>query len=82
MVKKIVCVLLTACVAVTYTGCSVKTPSVGIQNTSSLQNNTAVDDTSGENQTAKLDADKMFSESDRDNEYTGGYEITLSDDKI
>ena len=82
MVKKIVCVLLTACVAVTYTGCSVKTPSVGIQNTSSLQNNTAVDNTSGENQTAKLDADKMFSESDRDNEYTGGYQITLSDGKI
>ena len=82
MVKKIVCVLLTACVAVTYTGCSAKTPSTGIQNTSSLQNNTAVDDTSGENQTAKLDADKMFSESDRDNEYTGGYQITLSDGKI
>ena len=73
MVKRIVCVLLTACVAVTYTGCSAKTPSIGIQNTSSLQDNTVVDNTSGENQTAKLDADKMFSESDRDNEYTGGY---------
>ncbi len=81
MIKKIACILLTACVAVTYTGCTVKTPSAGIQNTSSLQTDISVD-TPAENQTAKLEAEKMFSDSDRDAQYTGGYEIVLSDSKI
>lgn len=81
MIKKIACILLTACVAVTYTGCTVKTPSAGIQNTSSLQTDISVD-TPAENQTAKLEAEKMFSDSDRNAQYTGGYEIVLSDSKI